>query len=163
MAKKRKSLKGGMHEQVFEENKKAIWKATVDLSKKYQRIPTQREIAAHTGISLATVNKHMKAGTMADFVQQARSLTPHVMLAHFKGAVGGNAALIKLWYQVYEGWNESVIFRDKKEEDKFSNLPVDALEKLVEIGEMIYGDNQSDHDDLAGQDGVLGGEGSTVQ
>jgi hypothetical protein len=161
MAKQKRSKKGGKHEEVFEANKKAIFAATVDLSKKYQRVPTQREIAAHTGLSLATVNKHMKAGTMADFVQQARSLTPHVMLAHFKGAVAGNASLIKLWYQVFEGWNESVVFRDKTEEDKFSNLPVEKLEQLMEIGELMYGENQSD--DITGQVGLLGGEGGTVQ
>jgi len=92
----------------WEFNQVTIQDAFVKLLKKKKRKPTAAELSEHTGLSVSTIDRHVKQMKFEMQSDTWRTLTPTVIHAIHKGAVRGGVFAQKLWLQVVEGWSEDI-------------------------------------------------------
>jgi hypothetical protein len=97
----------------WEDNQETIREAYVSiLKRKRGGRPKSSEISKETGLSRATILRHMKTLDVSCLAPESNSfkiLTDDVMISIFRSAMKGSAASQKLWLQVVEGWSEKQI------------------------------------------------------
>lgn len=97
----------------WERSHQAIEEAFSKLLKKNKRAPRQTELAKETGLSKATIQRHIKHFDFQQFSERMKHykfLTPKVIesLAHNAIENPMSSADRKLWFQLIENFNEGV-------------------------------------------------------
>ena len=90
----------------WEVNHRIIMDSYLKLIKKLGRKPTYEEVVQDTGISRATLQKHIAELKFEPQKHPLRILTDEVILSIYKSAQKGSSASQKLWFMLMEGWNE---------------------------------------------------------
>jgi len=90
----------------WEVNHRIISDSYLKLIKKLGRKPTYEEVVRDTGISRATLQKHIAELKFEPQKHPLRILTDEVILSIYKSAIKGSSASQKLWFMLMEGWNE---------------------------------------------------------
>jgi DNA-binding MarR family transcriptional regulator len=89
---------------IWENNHLAITDAIADNMRVHGFMPTQTEIAYHTGLSRQTVAKHLKEyKTQPEFIQQAQQFTfmaPQLLANVYKLAVEGDVRAARLYFEM---------------------------------------------------------------
>ena len=89
----------------YRANHAAIRDAYLDMLREKGRKPTLEEIASASNLSIQTVHKHLKELEFVPRQHELRILTDDVIIAVYQGAVKGNGALARLWFELMEGWS----------------------------------------------------------
>lgn len=102
-----------------------------------ERIPTQREIATQSGLSLRTVERYFKKMDIAPDMSGEnpfKIFTP-IVFSNLLLQTKKSPQAAKLWFQLVHGWSENPEFRTKPEqEDKIEEmLSAISSEKTDEI------------------------------
>lgn len=91
----------------WQNNQTLIRGAFLKVLNKEKRAPQLNEISDATGLSLTTLNKHMKSLNLNVITNKAKILSEDVVMAIYNSAIKGSAASQKLWAQLVEGWKET--------------------------------------------------------
>jgi hypothetical protein len=83
-----------------EANLSLVSKAFFDLLKTNGRVPTQEEIAEETGLSRATVQRHIQSVSFGELSQPARLAAPRVLATVVSRALAGHDSALKLFYKI---------------------------------------------------------------
>ena len=86
----------------YEKNQALIVKGYNDFMKKYDRFPTNTELAEITGLTRNTIINHHKQFSVKDLKKEFRTLAPEVVKHVFKASENGNSASQKLAFQVMD-------------------------------------------------------------
>ena len=92
----------------YEETNGKIREAFLQLLNETGRAPTISEIAQRVELSRATCQEHVRGLSYKATAQKYRILTDDVVDAIRKAATLGDMRAAKLWFQVVEGWSESL-------------------------------------------------------
>ena len=101
-----KKLSKSSRNITWEVNHRIISDSYLKLIKKLGRKPTYEEVVQDTGISRATLQKHIAELKFEPQEHPLRILTDEVILSIYKSAIKGSSASQKLWFMLMEGWNE---------------------------------------------------------
>lgn len=110
----RQKLSKNKNRSDWEDNHEIIREAYVSiLKRKRGGRPKSSEIVKETGLSRATVLRHLQTLDVSLFLKPEcnsfKILSDDVILSIFRSAIKGNVAAQKLWLQVIEGWSEHTI------------------------------------------------------
>jgi len=83
-----------------EANHTLVTKAFYELLKANGRIPTQHEIAEHTGLARVTVQRHLQTLSFAELSQSIRPAAPRVLATIVGKALAGNDSALKLFCNI---------------------------------------------------------------
>lgn len=119
----------------YEFNHELISNSFFKLMIKNKRKPTYRMIEKDTELNYNTIVNHMKTLVFKPMESRFRVLTDKVNMALFARAMKGNAAAIKLWYQLMEGFAEKrdVTVTDKGMEFGAEVDSEDAMENYKKL------------------------------
>lgn len=92
----------------WETNHEMLRVSFLKLLKKKGSMPTSYELAEATGLSRSAVVEHYKHLKFEPQAHQSRALTNDIILAVAQSAKRGNSQAQKLWFQIMEGWKESI-------------------------------------------------------
>jgi predicted transcriptional regulator len=91
----------------FELNQVMILEAFLKLLNDKSRKPTLEEISNETGLSMKTIDRHMKELSYDKYICDLKALTVNVMMGFYNKAKEGKAPEVKLWMQIVENWKET--------------------------------------------------------
>ncbi len=113
----------------WDRNHIAIKEALIELTTEKKRAPANSEIADRTGLTIKTVERHMKEVQFGEVFGKARNLgalfTEEVMLGMIQAARTGSAPNQRLYWQIVHGWSE------KETDTEETGAPIHHVIELV--------------------------------
>lgn len=105
--------------------------AFMEILSRKKRPPTYREISEKIGLSINTVQEHVRSLKLKSSSDKFKILTEDVLAAIAKGAMKGNVGSQKLWMQIVEGWRESE-GENQIERNIIVNIPGESINQSKE-------------------------------
>jgi len=94
--------------KTWTENHLAIKNAYLDLVKENKKAPTIREVAAKSGLSNLTIQRHINELKFEPSMMVERVLTKEVVLSLFQATQKKSVRAIEAWFRVIEGHSDKI-------------------------------------------------------
>ena len=99
-----------------------------------KKCPNQKELAAASGMSRATIRAHFKSLDLSKVMEPYKALAGRVILGQASAGMKGNPFAAKLYFQLAFGWKEGMTLDVPQIKDlDQSNLSDDDFEKIANI------------------------------